>query len=115
MFAFCLVERDSGRVVLGRDRLGIKPLYLAETDGGLRFASTLPALLTGGGIDTSIDPVALHHYMMFHAVVPAPHTILNGVRRLPPATLLFIEPDGTQSQRDCTGSRTLPANLSTKG
>ncbi|WP_119068917.1 N-acetylglutaminylglutamine amidotransferase [Rubrobacter indicoceani] len=94
MFAFCIVERDSGRVVLGRDRLGIKPLYLAETDSRLRFASTLPALLAGGGVDTTVDPVALHHYMMFHAVVPAPHTILKGIRKLDPATLLIIEPDG---------------------
>ena len=101
MFAFCIVERDSGRAVLGRDRLGIKPLYLAETDGGaLRFASTLPALLAGGGVDTSIDPVALHHYMMFHAVVPAPHTILKGVRRLAPATLMTVEPDGTRRTRE---------------
>ncbi len=43
MFAFAIVERDSGRVVLGRDRFGIKPLYLAETPGRLRFASSLPA------------------------------------------------------------------------
>ncbi len=96
MFAFCIVERDSGRVVLGRDRLGIKPLYLAEAPGRLRFASTLPALLAAGGIDTSIDPVALHHYLTFHAVVPAPHTIINGVRKLPPATLLVIEADGSR-------------------
>lgn len=96
MFAFCIAERDSGRVVLGRDRLGIKPLYLAEAPGRLRFASTLPALLAAGGIDTSIDPVALHHYLTFHAVVPAPHTIINGVRKLPPATLLVIEADGSR-------------------
>jgi len=94
MFAFCIAERDSGRLVLGRDRLGIKPLYLAETAGALRFASTLPALLAGGGIDTSIDPVALHHYLTFHAVVPAPFTMLRGVRKLAPATLLTVEPDG---------------------
>jgi asparagine synthase (glutamine-hydrolysing) len=94
MFAFCIVERDSGRVLLGRDRLGIKPLYLAETGGALRFASTLPALVAPGGIDTSIDPVALHHYLTFHAVVPAPHTMLRGVRKLEPATVLTIEPDG---------------------
>ena len=75
---------DGGAVVLGRDRLGIKPLYLAETDGALRFASTLPALLAGGGVDTSIDPVALHHYLTWHAVVPAPRTILAGVRKLEP-------------------------------
>jgi asparagine synthase (glutamine-hydrolysing) len=94
MFAFCIVERDSGRVLLGRDRLGIKPLYLAETGGALRFASTLPALVAPGGIDTSIDPVALHHYLTFHAVVPAPHTMLRGVRKLEPGTVLTIEPDG---------------------
>jgi len=98
MFAFAIWERDSGRVVLGRDRLGIKPLYLAETPGMIRFASTLPALIAGGGIDTDIDPVALHHYMSFHAVVPAPMTILKGVRKLPPATLLTIEPDGSKRE-----------------
>ena len=98
MFAFAIWERDSGKVVLGRDRLGIKPLYLAETPGMIRFASTLPALLAGGGIDTDIDPEALHHYMSFHAVVPAPMTILKGVRKLPPATLLTIEADGTRRE-----------------
>jgi asparagine synthase (glutamine-hydrolysing) len=96
MFAFCIVERDTGRAVLGRDRLGIKPLYLSEKGGRLRFASTLPALLAGGDVDTSIDRTALHHYLTFHAVVPAPHTIIAGVRKLEPATILVIEPDGRQ-------------------
>ena len=96
MFAFCIVERDSGRVVLGRDRLGIKPLYLSRQAGSLRFASTLPALLAGGGVDTSIDPIALQHYLTFHSVVPAPRTILQGVRKLEPATLLVLESDGTE-------------------
>jgi asparagine synthase (glutamine-hydrolysing) len=98
MFALCIVERDSGRVVFARDRLGIKPLYLAEDAGRLRFASTLPALLAGGGIDTSIDPVALHHYLTFHSVVPSPRTILAGVRKLAPASLLVIEPDGRRRE-----------------
>ncbi|AWK88773.1 N-acetylglutaminylglutamine amidotransferase [Azospirillum thermophilum] len=98
MFAFAIWERDSGRVTLGRDRLGIKPLYIAETPGRLRFASSLPALVAGGDVDTGIDPVALHHYMSFHAVVPAPLTILKGVRKLPPATLLTLEPDGTRRE-----------------
>ncbi|KUO57342.1 MAG: asparagine synthetase B [Alphaproteobacteria bacterium BRH_c36] len=98
MFAFVIHERDTGRVVMARDRLGIKPLYLAETDGGrvLRFASSLPALLATGGIDRSIDPVALHHYMTFHAVVPPPYTMIKGVRKLPPATVAVFEPDGTR-------------------
>ena len=100
MFAVVLHERDTGRTFLGRDRFGIKPLYLAETAGRLRFASSLPALLAGGGIDTSIDPVALHHYLSFHAVVPAPHTILRGVRKLPPATTRAIEADGTRTDTE---------------
>jgi asparagine synthase (glutamine-hydrolysing) len=100
MFAFAIVETASGRVVLGRDRLGIKPLYFADVEGALRFASTLPALLAGGGaIDTDIDPVALHHYLSFHSVVPAPLTILCGVRKLAPATLLTVEPGGARSER----------------
>jgi len=94
MFAFAILERESGRLILARDRLGIKPLYYSETAHGLRFASTLPALLAAGGVDTAIDPVALNYYMSFHAVVPAPHTILAGVRKLPPATLRVIEDDG---------------------
>ncbi|MHA6795954.1 N-acetylglutaminylglutamine amidotransferase [Pseudonocardia bannensis] len=98
MFAFAVAERDTGVLILGRDRLGIKPLYLTEDPGRLRFASSLPALLAGGGIDTAIDPVALHHYMSFHAVVPAPGTILAGIRKLPPATVRTIRPDGTSHE-----------------
>jgi asparagine synthase (glutamine-hydrolysing) len=94
MFAFAIVERDSGRVLLGRDRLGIKPLYITEDAHRIRFASSLPALLAGGGVDTRIDHVALHHYMTFHSVVPAPLTILRGVQKIPPASLVAIEPDG---------------------
>jgi asparagine synthase (glutamine-hydrolysing) len=94
MFAFALWERDSGRVVLVRDRLGIKPLYYTEGEDFLRFASTLPALLAGGGVDTSLDPVALHHFFSFHGAVPAPRTVLKGVKKLHPATIMTIEPDG---------------------
>jgi len=99
MFAFAVWERDSGRVLCARDRLGIKPFYYTEFPGGLRFASSLPALTAAGGVDTDIDPVGLHHYMSFHSVVPAPHTILKGVRKLPPATVMVIEADGSRRQR----------------
>ncbi len=94
MFAFALYEHEARRLTLVRDRLGVKPLYLAEVDGALRFASTLPALLAGGGVDTAVDPVALHHYLSWHAVVPAPRTILRGVAKLEPATRMTIESDG---------------------
>ncbi|MER7576515.1 N-acetylglutaminylglutamine amidotransferase [Streptomyces sp. NPDC126514] len=95
MFAFAIVEHRTGRVILARDRLGIKPLYLARTPQRLRFASTLPALLAAGDVDTSLDPVALHQYLSWHATVAAPHTVLKGVRKLPPATVRVIEPDGS--------------------
>ncbi|TDC40724.1 N-acetylglutaminylglutamine amidotransferase [Micromonospora sp. KC213] len=99
MFAVAIAERDTGRLVLARDRLGIKPLYLAESPGVVRFASTLPALLAGGGVDTSIDPVALAHYLSFHSIVPPPRTILRGVAKLPPATVRVYEPDGRTHER----------------
>ena len=98
MFAIVLREARTGRTILARDRLGIKPLYLDERPGMLRFASTVQALLQGGGVDTSIDQDALAEYMSFHSVVPAPRTILAGVTKLPPATVRVIEADGTSRQ-----------------
>src|SRR6195952_4211806 len=96
MFAFAIWERDSGRVVIVRDRLGIKPLYYAEADGSFRFASTLPALLAAGGFDGTIEPIALHHFFSFHAAVPSARTILKGVKKLAPGTWLIIDPDGSR-------------------
>jgi asparagine synthase (glutamine-hydrolysing) len=100
MFAFALWERDSGMTYLARDRLGIKPLYYTLDDKRLHFASSLPALLKGGGVDTSLDPKALHHYLSFHAVVPAPHTILRGVRKLPPGAFMTVHPGGDHNIRE---------------
>ena len=75
----------------------------------LRFASTLPALLAGGGVDTRIDPVALHHYLTFHSVVPPPRTILRGVAKLPPATLVAYRARRPSHRAPSTGHRTSPA------
>jgi len=99
MFAFAIAERETGRLVLGRDRLGIKPFYYSLSGERLRFSSSLPGIVAAGGVDTSIDPVALQYYLTFHSVVPAPHTMINGVRKLPPATLAFVEPDGKMTTR----------------
>ncbi len=99
MFAFAIWERDSGRLFLARDRLGVKPLYLSRTGERLRFASTLPALLQGGDIAKLINPIALNHYLSFHAVVPAPHTLIAGIEKLPPATWLRVEADGRTEQK----------------
>ncbi|MEJ2522298.1 MAG: N-acetylglutaminylglutamine amidotransferase [Gammaproteobacteria bacterium] len=98
MFAFCIRDRRSGELFLARDRLGIKPLYYVHDQGAFRFASSLPALLRGSDISHDLDPVALHHYLSFHAVVPAPHTLVAKIRKLPPGTWMRVQSDGTVHQ-----------------
>jgi asparagine synthase (glutamine-hydrolysing) len=56
----------------------------------------MQALLAGGEVDTRIDPVALHHHLTLHAVVPAPRTLLRGIRKLPPAHTLTLDSQGQQ-------------------
>ncbi|MBD3669788.1 MAG: N-acetylglutaminylglutamine amidotransferase [Gammaproteobacteria bacterium] len=99
MFAFAIWDHHKQSLFLARDRMGIKPLYYSEQNGGFRFASNLQALLAGGGVDTSIDPFALHNAFSLHAVVPAPHTILNGVRKLEPGTSMTRHRDGKVTTR----------------
>ncbi len=94
MFAFAIWDDDLQQLLLARDRLGIKPLYYAPVEGGVRFASNTQALLTSDDIDTDIDPVGLHHQLTLHAVIPAPHTILKGIRKLEPGHWMIINPDG---------------------
>jgi len=99
MFAFGLWDANRRALFLARDRFGIKPLYWTDDGSRLRFASSTQALLAAGGVDTGIDPVALHHLFTLHAVVPAPRTVLAGVRKLAPAHWLRIDADGTRTQR----------------
>lgn len=94
MFAFAIWDDHQQQLFLARDRFGIKPLYYAPVNGGVRFASNTQALLASGGIDTSIDPVGLHHQFTLHGVVPAPTTLLKGIRKLEPGHWLVINPDG---------------------
>ncbi|MBN2648062.1 MAG: N-acetylglutaminylglutamine amidotransferase [Thiotrichales bacterium] len=94
MFAFAIWDDHQQQLLLARDRMGIKPLYYALVDGGVRFASNTQALLATDGIDTEIDPVGLHFQLTLHAVIPAPHTILKGIRKLEPGHWLIINPDG---------------------
>lgn len=99
MFAFAIWDIRKKTLFLARDRIGIKPLYYSSTDSGIRFASNPQALLVSGGIDTRFDLVGLHHHLTLHAVVPAPRTILCGIRKLPPATSLTINADGSEQPR----------------
>lgn len=99
MFAFAIRDSKNNTVFLARDRLGIKPLYYSLDAKRLRFASNTQALLAAGDIDTALDPVALHHHFTLHAVVPAPRSILAGIRKLAPATTLTIDAQGRSHER----------------
>jgi len=94
MFAIAIQDRKRQQLVLVRDRFGIKPLYYSYNRQAFRFASNTQALLAAGGVDTGFDPVALHHHFTLHAVVPAPRTLLCGIRKLPPAHMMVLEADG---------------------
>ncbi len=99
MFAFAVWDKNNQRLFLARDRLGIKPLYYNHTQNYFRFASTTQALLAAGGVDVSLDPVALHHQLTLHAVIPAPRTILQGLRKLAPATTMTVDAQGRNATR----------------
>lgn len=99
MFAFAIWDIDRQRLFLARDRFGIKPLYYSHARGQFRFASSSQALLAAGDVNTEIDPVALHHQFTLHAVVPAPRTILRGIRKLAPGHTLTIEAGGRRTLR----------------
>ena len=110
MFAFAVWDEHKHQLFLARDRFGIKPLYYTADIAQFRFASNMQALLAAGDIDTRINPVGLHHQLTLHGVVPAPHTILSGIKKLPPAHTLLIEASGRQKlQRYWTLSATRPA------
>ncbi|MFV2033135.1 MAG: N-acetylglutaminylglutamine amidotransferase [Gammaproteobacteria bacterium] len=94
MFAFAIWDSQEKQLFLARDRLGIKPLYYAKTAEGFYFASNPQALLATGQCDTGIDPVGLHHQLSLHAVIPAPRTLLKGVRKCRPAFYLRVGIDG---------------------
>ncbi|THB78453.1 MAG: asparagine synthase (glutamine-hydrolyzing), partial [Desulfobacteraceae bacterium] len=98
MFSFVIHDQNNDCVFMARDRLGIKPLYYCKTPESLIFASSLPAILKTGRVKTEISKQALHYYMSFHAVVPAPHTLIKGIEKLPPATTMTVNSDGTISR-----------------
>jgi asparagine synthase (glutamine-hydrolysing) len=98
-FAFAIWDRAAESLFMARDRLGIKPLYFSRGAGSFRFASTTQALLAGGGVDTAIDPVAMHYQFTLHGATPSPHTILRGISKLEQGTTLRIDARGNATSR----------------
>jgi asparagine synthase (glutamine-hydrolysing) len=102
MFALAIYDPRAGRVLLARDRLGIKPLYTAQVTGAggettILFASELRALLATGLIDGRLEPAGLASFL-WNGFVIGPTTILRGVTRLPPGTALEIELEGLRER-----------------
>ncbi len=100
MFAFALWDNKKQILLMARDRTGIKPLYFSQTPQRLLFASNTQALIHADDkIDTSIDATALHHLFTLHAVVPAPRTVINGIRKVKPAHYLLIDAKGNVTEK----------------
>ena len=94
MFAFGIWERDRERLVLARDRFGIKPLFWSATPGGLTFGSEIKALLRSGRVDRGVDPGSLHEYV-FYGTTHGRKTLFDRVHQLLPGHLLIGERGGT--------------------
>jgi asparagine synthase (glutamine-hydrolysing) len=89
MFAFAIWDRPRRRLLLARDRLGIKPLYVYRDADKLLFASELKAILAHPGVPRRIDAVALEDYLAY-GMVPGPRSIFRGIEKLSPAHTLSV-------------------------
>jgi asparagine synthase (glutamine-hydrolysing) len=98
MFGLAIWDRSRQRLLLARDRLGIKPLYICQQNHRLIFASELKSLLEVPGINREVDPDALREYLAL-GYVPAPLSMLRGIKKLEPATLLTADRDGVRTTR----------------
>ena len=97
MFAFALWDPRARRLLIARDRLGIKPVYYFQGDGMLLFASEVRALLATGLVPRRLDPTALWQYLGYQSV-PAPRTLVAGVRALEPGSWMTVGPGGSVSE-----------------
>lgn len=90
MFAFALYDIKNKRVMIGRDRLGEKPIYLVERPDEVWFCSELRCLLAGGVIPFQLDPGPINLYFHYN-YIPEPYTAVKGVRKLPAGSYLLID------------------------
>lgn len=100
MFAFALWDGARRRLVLARDPMGEKPLYLYEREGSLTFASEMKALLASGEVAFELDPDAVNLYFHYQ-YVPEPKTAIRGVRKLNAAHLLVVDVEPWRVAESC--------------
>ena len=90
MFALALWDDEERRLLLARDRLGIKPLYYARSKAGFAFASEIKAILGSGVVSPALDQRALVSYLRL-LWIPEPGTLFEGIQKLPPASYLTLQ------------------------
>lgn len=100
MYAFSLHDTKNHRVIIVRDRMGEKPMYITEQSGRLLFASEMKGILASGMITFELDPNAVNDFYHFQ-YVPEPATAVVGVRKLPPGHLLIIDLDPWRVEQRC--------------
>ena len=98
MFALALWDRERRVLSLARDRMGEKPLHLADLGGCVLFASELKALTAHPSWRGEIDPTAVA-LCLRHGQIPGPRTLWRGVEKIPPGAIVEILPDGERRQR----------------
>jgi asparagine synthase (glutamine-hydrolysing) len=97
MFAFALWDRKRQRLVLARDRIGLKPLYYYRDSQKLVFGSTIQAILTDGMIPREVDSEAIDEYLTF-GVIGGDRSIFRGIHKLPAAHTLVVSRDDWRAQ-----------------
>ena len=108
MFAFALWDRTKKLLVLGRDRMGIKPLYARRTAEGISFASEIKALLADPDCPREIDPIALDDYFSL-LYVPGPRSVFRGIEKLEPGHLWICDAATGQVEVRSFWERPMPA------
>jgi asparagine synthase (glutamine-hydrolysing) len=115
MFAFGLWDPARRRLLLARDRFGIKPLYYFAGNGYLLFGSEVRALLATGLVPRRLDATAVWQYLGYQSI-PAPRTLVEGVRMLEPGNWITVAADGARVQREywnlLTGAGDRPCDVS---
>jgi asparagine synthase (glutamine-hydrolysing) len=98
MFAFSLWDEKRRRLLLARDRFGVKPLYIAEQNGRIAWSSEIHSVRADPSISDEMDWEALEIYLALY-YIPSPWTIYRGIRSLKPAQYMIVEPDRVETVR----------------
>jgi asparagine synthase (glutamine-hydrolysing) len=93
VFSFCIYNLTKKNIFLARDRIGIKPLYYSINNSELVFSSSMKGILSSKG-KIEINPIALNYQFTIHSMVPAPHTIIDGIKKLEPGHTLNVTKSG---------------------